>query len=268
MTGNRIVVEANYKFYFISPILGLFAPNGLDIKMRSARTIMNNGTAQGVPCSVNLTPAPVPTVDIPTTTPTNFPAPATLTPAPPTGTYTATGTATAIPSTTSTAIPTSTNTSTATVGTTTPTSTSTVGTPVTMTPIRTATATYTATSTQTSTRTPTATATPTPRILTITRVVGIRKNGNNKPLSVEVDVSDGTGPFSLATVTANVYVNGVAYVLDVPLPPWYAGTYQECPAGTYRNGDTISIDVFASAPGYIGDSQTGITPTIGNFTCR
>src|SRR5688572_13944944 len=41
--GNRIVVEASYKFFFIVPFVSKFVPNGVDVKMRSARTMMSDG---------------------------------------------------------------------------------------------------------------------------------------------------------------------------------------------------------------------------------
>jgi Flp pilus assembly protein TadG len=252
VTGNRVIVEASYKFHFIVPFVSAFAPNGIDVKMRSARTIMNNGTSDQVPCGVNMTPAPVPTTPpLPTPLPTEPPAPPTVTPYVPTRTPTSTGT------TTSTASPTNTPTSTRTH---TPGSV----TPSPFVPASTATPTITPTATRTFTATPT----PTPGRLYITRVDAMKKTGNNKPLGIEVDVTDGTSPFVGATVTADVYVNGTLYVGDVPLLPLYAGTYQECPAGTHRNGDTILVDVFASAPGYISASEIGVVAVNGQFSCR
>lgn len=76
--GNRIVVEATYKFDFIVPYLSIFAPNGIDVKMRSARTIISRGDEDNT-CVLNMTPAP-------SRTPTN--------------TATATGTATSTPTST------------------------------------------------------------------------------------------------------------------------------------------------------------------------
>jgi hypothetical protein len=56
--GNRVIVEATYRFNFIVPFLSVFRPNGIDIKMRSARTIMNDGGDTNYQCLVNYTPAP------------------------------------------------------------------------------------------------------------------------------------------------------------------------------------------------------------------
>jgi hypothetical protein len=163
--GNRIAVEANYKFHFLVPLLDVFAPNGIDIKIRSARTMMSNGDTPSVSCVFNSTPAP-------TRTYTSTPSPThtatrtstrTHTPTPlPTNTrtYTPTITSTPCPSCTATPSPTRTITPTKTPSST-PTNTSTF-TPTycwmcsdTPTPTRTPTITKTPTSTHTST--PTAT---------------------------------------------------------------------------------------------------------------
>jgi hypothetical protein len=88
--GNRVVVEASYHFDFIVPYLSLFRPNGFDIRMRAARTIVNRGDvpdSSGYNCIVNYTPAP-------TYTPSNTMTPTwTRTPTR-TPTYTPTNTAT------------------------------------------------------------------------------------------------------------------------------------------------------------------------------
>ena len=121
LPGNRMVVEASYRFDFIVPFFSVFAPNGINVNMTSARTMMNDGSRPIVNCITPYRPGPTFTpVPTPTNTPTNTPTA--------TATNTATNTATA----------TSTNTSTAT---------------------NTATATRTATNTPTRTSTPTSTAT-------------------------------------------------------------------------------------------------------------
>ena len=56
---NRIAVETIYRYQFIVPFMSIFAPNGIDIKMRSARTIENFEVDQR-PCRMNATPAPPP----------------------------------------------------------------------------------------------------------------------------------------------------------------------------------------------------------------
>jgi Flp pilus assembly protein TadG len=202
--GNRVVVEASYNFKFITPLLDVFARNGLDIKIRSARTILNNGATDSVPCRVSLTPAPQPTT-APTATPTDVPLP-------------------------------------------------------TLPPLLTATA----------TRTPTVGPTPTPilQVLRITRVLALKRSGNNRPLGLVVDVVNGAGvPYPSASVRADVYVNGTLYVGGVPVGWLNAGTYRECVVTTHRSGDTITVDVFASAPGFIGDSRRGVVVQIGQVSC-
>ncbi|MFL5734047.1 MAG: TadE/TadG family type IV pilus assembly protein [Chloroflexia bacterium] len=92
--GNRVVVEASSQFNFIVPFVSALVPNGITVKMQSARTIMNPGTST-TNCTVNMTPAPTYT-PIPTNTPTN-----TLTP-------TATNTPTITPTPTITRTPTQT----------------------------------------------------------------------------------------------------------------------------------------------------------------
>jgi hypothetical protein len=124
LPGNRINVEAVYHYEFIVPFIQVFAPGGIDVKMRSARTILRWGDEQDH-CTVSLTPAPTYTA-APTNTPTYTP------------TYTATSTPTSTPSHTATRTSTTT---------TTPTST--------RTPTRTSIPTSTPTSTRTPTRTPT-----------------------------------------------------------------------------------------------------------------
>jgi hypothetical protein len=181
LPGNRIVVETTYNFQFMVPFVSVFVPNGIDINMRSARTIMNDGSRPIVNCLINSTPAPTFTPE-PTPTNTKTPtitktatatntsspttAPTRTTTGTPTRTATpiATGTATATPTSTATPIATGTATGSPT-RTTTPTATGTatpMGTATsTATPIATGTPTSTATPTSTGTATPTATRTGT-----------------------------------------------------------------------------------------------------------
>jgi len=71
--GNRIVVETSYKFFFIVPLVSQFAPNGVDVKMRSARTMLGDGEGTIARCAVNLTPVPQPTsTAAPTASPTEI----------------------------------------------------------------------------------------------------------------------------------------------------------------------------------------------------
>jgi hypothetical protein len=107
LQGNRVVVEASYRFDFIIPFANVFAPNGVNVRMQSARTIMSPGNSPGN-CAVNFTPAP---------------------------TYTATRTRTATPTNTYTVTPTNTRTSTPTI-TPSPTRTPTLQPTITATPAR------------------------------------------------------------------------------------------------------------------------------------
>jgi hypothetical protein len=61
-SGNRIVVESSYRFRFIVPILERLAPNGIDVKMRSARTLLSNGDGARPPCAFEYELAPTPDV--------------------------------------------------------------------------------------------------------------------------------------------------------------------------------------------------------------
>lgn len=242
--GNRIVVETTYKFFFIVPFVSRFMPNGIDVKMRSARSMMADGDSPVPPCVPNLTPAPFPTfTPTPTATETIPPPPSTSTPFP-----TWTPTLTAAPTETATITPTATSTST----------------PC---PVCTPEPTPTTGPTNTATVTNTPTVTPTPLTLVITRVLAVKENGNGKPLGVEVDVTDGMSPFPFATVLAKVYRDGVHYV-DANLPLLSGGTYQECPSGVFNAGHVITVDVFVSAPGYTSTSRLGTIAVLGNYLCR
>ena len=53
--GNRAVVEASYHFDFIVPFISIFTPNGINVKMRSARTIMSAGDEPNN-CTLNTPP--------------------------------------------------------------------------------------------------------------------------------------------------------------------------------------------------------------------
>lgn len=113
--GNRVVVEASYRFDFLVPLLSQFAPDGIDVKMSSARSIVNNGSG-AFNCAVNYEPAPAPPTETNTPLPTNT---ATRTSSPTrtstnTTTPVATNTSTPTASATRTATATSTNTATAT----------------------------------------------------------------------------------------------------------------------------------------------------------
>jgi hypothetical protein len=114
---SRIGVETTYRYQFIVPFMSIFAPSGIDIKMRSARTI-ENFEFDVRPCKMDATPAPPPPPP-----PTRTPVPSntaqatrtsTITPTqpPPTITRTVTRTATQLPPTITPTQPTVTRTST------------------------------------------------------------------------------------------------------------------------------------------------------------
>lgn len=58
--GNRVVVEASYNFQFIAPFISKFAPNGMNVKMNSARTLLTNGDGAMPPCEFSTAIAAVP----------------------------------------------------------------------------------------------------------------------------------------------------------------------------------------------------------------
>jgi hypothetical protein len=115
---NRIAVETSYRYQFIVPFVSAFAPSGITIKMRAARTIENFEFDQRN-CTMSLTPAPTPPPPpTRTSTPTNTPRPtftATNTPTMPPATRTPTGTRTPTVTVTLTATRTPTVTRTATI---------------------------------------------------------------------------------------------------------------------------------------------------------
>ncbi|HEX8598516.1 MAG TPA: TadE family protein [Chloroflexia bacterium] len=102
--GNRVTVEASYRFQFIVPLISQFAPNGIDVKMSAARSILNNGEGT-LNCAVNYEPAPVPPTATNTSVPTNTTMPSstpTRTAIVPTATRTATSVFTSTPTHTAT----------------------------------------------------------------------------------------------------------------------------------------------------------------------
>lgn len=235
--GNRVVVEASYNYKFVVPFMDKFVPNGLDIRMRSARTILQNGKTTPPGCTIDFTPAPSYT-PAPTRTPTETPLIVT-TGTPPTSTRTPTGTAT--PTQTATSAPTFTPTVTETPGT--PTATVT-GTPPTSTP--------TGTGTATTTSTATATPSPTPKPLDIQSVQVFFKQGNGQPVQIIAEVVSNLNPVTdvPVTVKADVFVNGVLWTTATLASNGEPGEYAACPAGEIINNASVKVNVYASAPGY------------------
>jgi Flp pilus assembly protein TadG len=196
--GNRVIVETSYRFHFVTPLLSAFAQNGIDVRMRSARTMLQNGDTPPAPCAVSYTPPPPPPTSTPG--PTNTPGPS-------------------------------------------PTATRTVA--------------------------PSPTLSPTPAVLRIASIEAYRKN-NGDTISVKVNVVDNIGrPYSSANVTMSAFKNGsgVPYV-TMPLAWWYVGIYDGCATGTYKNNDTITVNVTASAPGFQSATVTGVPVIQGSVTCR
>ncbi len=60
--GNRIVVQTSYRFDFILPFISKFAPNGINVQMRSARTLRTKGNSDAPPCDFAGGLAPPPDV--------------------------------------------------------------------------------------------------------------------------------------------------------------------------------------------------------------
>jgi Flp pilus assembly protein TadG len=277
--GNRINVEVTYNFNFLSPVMSALVPGGINVKMRSARTILNNGDNSQIPCQVNSTPAPIPTTPVPSATATDLPIPTAIPTLAPSATATSTGVPQPSSTPTTSITPTSTPTAPTATSTGTPTSTPTLppGAP-TYTPGPTNTSTLTPTNTSTATPTDTATPTatytvsptPTRMALHITLIDARKKPQNGSVLYVLVQVTDdGGAPFPSAIVVASAHINGNPIPYVVATLPWqYAGVYQGCPVGQYNNGDNVTVDITADAPGYIGDSVTGYQVISGNLLCH
>jgi TadE-like protein len=190
------------------------------------------GIIQGIPNTFS-TGATMPGT-VPTTPGTCPPTPAG------TPTTTPTNTPTWTPTNTPTRTPTSPPTWTPTV---TPTNT----------PTWTPTNTPTWTPTNTPTWTPTVTPTNTPTAkLVITQLIAVKPNGNNKPLFIEVIITDGS--VGQAGVTIAATANGT------PLGGWsYQGNgiYTLCPAGNFSgSGGSVTVIVTASKAGYQNASAT------------
>jgi hypothetical protein len=223
--GNRVVVEARYRFELMVPFAALFAPNGFDVRMQSARTIMRNGSEPNN-CTVNMTPAP-------SYTPT-----ATRTP-----TYTRTPTVTLTPTITNT--PSITRSPTRTV-------------------TQSSTVTNTATQTLTPTAVPTGTTTPTPvRRLVIETVSAQLSSGNNKPLDIRVRLRDDLGNLiagaavNATAVGSSTWSGGVTDATG--------GIYQECDVGSFTSSVPINVTVTASKAGYQPAIPFPLVATIGNW---
>lgn len=245
--GNRVVVATSYRFDFIVPFVSAFFPNGVNISMVSARTIVNNGDT-AVICSVDYTPAPAVTV-APTRTPT-FTRTSTVTKtATVTKTGTATNTGTPAPTNTRTATRTATNTGT---------------------PTNTGTATSTLTRTSTATLTSTATPTPVDRLI-ITASEVYKLDGNNEGLDVYVRVTNLTGtPVTGVQVVVRA-VSRVGQDYTVTLADIGGGEYRICDWQRFSgNAGDVTAYITASKPNYQSASVTttnrsgvwcGTTPT-------
>ena len=257
--GNRVVVSASYRFDFIVPFVSVFFPNGVNINMVSARTIVNNGDT-AFTCAVDYTPAPTVTV-APTRTPTYTRTSTVTNTATLTKTATVTKTGTPAPTNTRTATGTATNTFT-------PTNTGTATN--TLTP--TSTFTLTSTSTRTSTPTLTNTATPTPvDRLIITAYEVYKPDGNNQPLDVYVRVTNLTGtPVTGVQVIVRA-VSSVGQDYTVTLADIGGGEYRICGWQRFSgNAGDVTAYITASKPNYQSASVTttnrsgvwcGTTPT-------
>jgi Flp pilus assembly protein TadG len=60
--GNRIDVQTTYTFTFLTPFISVFAPNGISVRMLSARTLRTTGNADPPPCDFVGGIAPTPNV--------------------------------------------------------------------------------------------------------------------------------------------------------------------------------------------------------------
>jgi len=60
--GNRIDVQTSYTFTFLTPFMSIFAPNGINVRMLSARTLRTTGNSDAPPCDFVSSVAPTPNV--------------------------------------------------------------------------------------------------------------------------------------------------------------------------------------------------------------
>jgi hypothetical protein len=212
--GNRVVVEAVYKFDFIVPLISRFAPDGINVKMSSARSILNNGEGT-FNCTVNYIPAPVPP------SPTN----------------------TTVPSSTSTASNTPTRTATV------PTATKTATAVFTSTPTNTAT--NTATKTATPTNSPEAKLKF--ASIDVGKWPGPNNNNNNRSIDIVVYVVDQNGAYVPDAVVTFSGVSTVGQTDSGVILPVFgsSGRYQICNEGNF-SGDagSVTVTVKATKAGY------------------
>jgi hypothetical protein len=66
--GNRIDVQTSYNFQFTVPFLSVFTPNGINVRMVSARTLRTRGSSAVPPCDFNGNIAPTPNIGATQTT--------------------------------------------------------------------------------------------------------------------------------------------------------------------------------------------------------
>ena len=222
--GNRVVVETSYNFTFMTPLMGVFAPNGINVKMRSARTILSRGNAPYSCVTFSYTPAPTATITpSPTSTPTStF-----------TSTSTRTATVTRTPTSTTTITPTPTNTLTRTV-------------------------TQTPTSTITSTSTPSPTRTPSRLIIT---VKPYKANGSNKPLDIKATITDDNNVvITGATVTGRATAPGQSWGTG-SLVEMGGGLYEVCSVGPFSGSGVTTVVVNATYGSLSGTGSAVDSPS-------
>jgi Flp pilus assembly protein TadG len=209
--GNRVVVQATYKYQFLIPLFSRFMPNGLDIKMTSARSIVNTGDLP-IDCRMDATPVP---------------------PLPPTSTGIPTPSRTPLPTNTPivTPSPTPTNTSI-----------------FTSTPTRTSTATYTPTATRTSTGTVTPVARLVIREMNVYKPDGNNRDVDVITYVVDQNGVPVTGAFVHIDVLSSVGQSDNTWLSEVA---GGGGRYQICAFQKFSgNAGNVSVTAIAFKTGY------------------
>lgn len=278
--GNRVVVEATYRFDFLVPLISQFAPNGIDVKMSAARSIVNSDNS-AFNCTVNYSPAA-----LPTDTETPIPVSTITAAAASTSTAKANATSTAVAATSTAVADTSANanaTNTAVAKTATANATSTA---VAKTSTAVANATNTASAAnaantsiaQTSTSvaqtatsaTQTAVSVSTTTTATQQLVVGsfdvYKANGNNRDLDVVVWLTDQSGQY--VTNATSVFINAISSVGQtdsILLTSMGNGSYRTCSWSKFSgNAGAVTVTLLAKKTGYL-DATATTTNQVGSY---
>ncbi|MDQ3929752.1 MAG: pilus assembly protein, partial [Chloroflexota bacterium] len=268
-TGNRVVVEANYKFNFIVPLISQFAPNGIDIKMSAARSILNDGEG-ALNCTVDYVPVVLPTD---TSTPTRTPSPTnTLTNANATSTAVAAAATSNANATSTAAAKTSiagTNATNTAVAATALANSNATSTAAAKTSIASTNATNTAVAANATNTSVAATATANALITNTLRIASFdvyKLDGNNKDLDVVVWLVDQNGQyvtnanFVWISATSSVGQSDSTFLTNMG-----NGSYRICNWPKFSGGaGAVTVDAYARKTGY-PDATASTTNKTGSY---